>query len=688
MILTLDQIEAFEDIIESTLTIRSDIKPSDWYENTIITPPGNALPKISYKNSPFWRKPVDCFHPNHPAKDITIMSIAQGGKTMMFINAGVAYSIAHNPQHIIYLTGQTELTKDAVGRLDEILAACDLAKFIKSNLVKKRNNRSGDTALRKEFKGRRFIAGSITNHNMLRQNEAAIIIADDLDAGRMEKEQTGDTIELIKGRTKAHEHRAKRVWVSSPQVKGNSLIERQYERSNKELYFVPCQCCHEMISLSFEVKITDKESAGLKWKLDNFGRVVPNSVYYICQLCGGSFTDKRKYQFLNDGDWKPQEVNPVDYDHYGFHLNGLYTPVGMTSWFNLACDYVACNPKNEPRNEAEYQTFLNLKLGELYEPPQTEIKISDLEKNVRGYDIGVLPEKISIGDGNGRIILLTLAADLGGRYIGDAIKSVRDDVRLDWELMAHSESGSKYSICHGSIGTFKPSFMEQTDERELYSYDLAKNNNVWKEFLSLIDKTYTTDTGRKMKVAITAIDTGFADQYVWAFIDRFNNHDRRVIGIKGDKEGRPVTWGVNQRNFKQSITRTNLYTLVVGQLKDQLAGRLSLVWDGQGVQPPGFMNFPEKKNGLYSTQGYFAHFGAEQRKIDKKNNFIWEKKNPQSQNHFFDVCIYNIAASEILQHKVIGDLSKNDKSIDVKTASWADLAAWLLEVYGLNSMIK
>jgi len=133
--LTEFQLEALEDIIENTLNIRSDILPSEWYEKTIVTPPGNALPRISYKNTPFWIKPVNCFHPNHPAKDITIMSIAQGGKTMMFINAGVAYSIAHNPQHMLYLTGQTELTKDAVGRLDEILAACDLSKFINDSII-------------------------------------------------------------------------------------------------------------------------------------------------------------------------------------------------------------------------------------------------------------------------------------------------------------------------------------------------------------------------------------------------------------------------------------------------------------------------------------------------------------------------------------------------------------------------
>ncbi len=676
-----------DEAIDAGLSIKEDVLPSAWYERTIITPPGNALPKISYDNSPFWRKPVDCFHPHHPARDITIMSIAQGGKTMMVINAAAAYTIAHNPQHIMYLTGATDLTKDAVGRLDEIIVACGLSHYVKSNIIKARNNRTGDTQMRKEFRGRRFVAGSITNHNMLRQNEAAIVFADDLDAGMMAKGNTGSTVDLIKGRTKAHEHRCKRGWISSPQVKGSSLIEMQYLRSDQEIWFVPCQSCHEMISLRWEIQIDEKNTAGLKWQLDNAGRVVRDSVHYVCQKCGSGFNDKNKYRFLNDGDWFAQTDTPLEYDHYGFFLHGLYTPVGMTSWFDLAVKYMQCNPVGAARNEAEYQTFVNIQLGEPYEPPGDKIPEGALEKNQQPYKIGVVPDKWGIENGCGRVVLITLAADLGGRYVGDQNKSEVDDVRLDWELKVHFENGATASINHGSIGTFRPAHMGPQEEgRELWTYDINKPHNVWREFIKIVQGAIESESGRKYRVNLTGVDTGFGEIYAFNFIDRYNAPGCRIIGTKGDKEHKPLAWGLDKGIFTDGKSRNNLYILSVGQLKDQLVARVSLKWKRGEPQPGGFMNFPERADGKYTREGYFAHFEAEHRVVDeKKHTFIWKKKNSQVQNHFMDCDLMNMALREIITRKVLADII--DDAEERRIAGWRRFCDHVLEQEGLTSAL-
>ena len=50
-------------------------------------------------------------------------------------------------------------------------------------------------------------------------------------------------------------------------------------------------------------------------------------------------------------------------------------------------------------------------------------------------------------------------------------------------------------------------------------------------------------------------------------------------------------------------------------------------------------------------RSYFSHYEGEKRVEVIKNEqvvgFNWEKKNSQSQNHFWDVRIYNLAAREI-----------------------------------------
>ena len=47
---------------------------------------------------------------------------------------------------------------------------------------------------------------------------------------------------------------------------------------------------------------------------------------------------------------------------------------------------------------------------------------------------------MSENDGNGAIVFVTLGADMNGKP---------DDARLDYEIVAWSESGASYSINHG-----------------------------------------------------------------------------------------------------------------------------------------------------------------------------------------------------------------------------------------------
>jgi len=301
---------------------------------------------------------------------------------------------------------------------------------------------------------------------------------------------------------------------------------------------------------------------------------------------------------------------------------------------------------------------VNLCLGETYTQPGKTIKSKQLQLNTRPYDIGNVPEKMSLTDGNGKIILLTCAADLGGRVIG--INSEYDDVRLDYEVLAHCESGSTYSITHGSIGTFVPgqtAKQKEEDQREYWSYDISKPNNVWKEFDKVLGTIFKTDTGRNMQIFFTGIDTGFSESQVFDYIDRSNFN---IIGLKGDKEHKHISIGDTSPNFKIGLSRTNLFLLKVGKLKDSLAARINLRWakNTSDPQPPGFLNFPQPSGGKYGLENYFLHFEAEHRVLDKKNGFIWEKKTPSAQNHLFDCRIYNMAVRDILVYMVAKELKQ------------------------------
>lgn len=648
----------WEEILDSTLILKSNLKPSEWYESNMFMPAGDPFPgPIRYDRTPYWREVVDCTDPNHPARDITIIGPAQMGKSIMVLNAVVGYTIAMDPCNVLFLTGHSDLSREAMMKLDFMIKNCGLDPLIMPQVLKAKNNRTGDTMTKKEYRGGDLKAGSITNHNLLRQNTVKKSIADDLDAGELAKDKTGSTIEKIKTRTKAHENTCKRLWVSTPQKAGYSLIEIQLKNSDRRNWMVQCPHCgnsENRITLEMPFKVNDTDMAGLTWKLDPLGRVDFKSVGYICQKCSRFFDDRDKHELLNSGIWVPTQEAMEPY-HQGYEINGLYAPHGMTSWYTLASKYVLLNPPGLPRKEKEWQTYWNDDIGKLYSEPKIELKATELQKNnVREYAPGELPIELSRNDGNGEVVMITLEADCNGKL---------EDARLDWELEAWTETGARYSLDHGSIGTFIPNQSQEqkeADSREKWSYELHAPNSVWPEFHKKVSGLHGG-----MGVFITAIDTGHCYDQVFSYIDA-NTPAYNIVGVMGDKEHEWQKYR-DVKDFTPGKSRLNLYLLNVNKMKDDLARQMQLKWDPKHhkAQPYGFMNFPLSRDGKYDFKHYFSHFEAEEKRDNAdKGEFIWEKKGPIAQNHFWDVKIYGTAARDILMEIIC------KKEMKLKTYNW------------------
>lgn len=630
-----------ENLIElnnETVLLKLNILPSEWYERKKpLMPTSAAIPGyVKFSNSPFWREPLDCVSPFHPAKDITIMGPAQMGKTFMVLEPAIGYTIEQNPGNILHLTGNSELAPDASLRIDGMIDNCKIRYLIKSAAQKLRNNKTGDTVLRKEFPLGIYRLNSITKKNALRQNDIYFLIVDDMDAAKKIESKIGSPRLAAKGRTKAFEHKAKRVWTSSPETKGSSLIEECYELSDKRLYYIPCPCCHEFIVLEWSVEVDAKNSAGITYKFDSLGRVDPKTIGYICQKCAGHFTEQYKLKWLNEGVWRPS-CEPQELDHYGYKINGLYAAPGMTGWFSLAERWLQCNPPGQSRIEHQYQTWINIDIGDLYEVPTDEIKATELMKRQRSYDIGVIPESVSEKDGNGDIIFLTLAADMNGKL---------NDARIDWELRAWSRNGPTYSVKYGSIGTFIPNqnvLEKEKTSRELWTYEMNRPNSVWLELDKILGNVWQTDTGRQMKIYITGLDTGYLTEHIFNYIDR---SQYSIIGLMGDKEKEYVAYQPNLPIFSKSTSRNNLFMVNVNMVKDNIAGIMRLPWDKSvdSSQPHQYMNFPY--DGVHYEK-FYSHYESESKRENDKGKFLWQKKGPTSQNHQFDCCVYQFAIKEI-----------------------------------------
>lgn len=660
------QASIFKEILESTRLYLSHITPSEWYEKHMIMPRGSAFPgPFSYDLTPYWREPADCAAKDHPAKDITIMAGAQGGKTAAVINPIVGYTIAQNPGNVMFLTGHSDLSQAAFLKLDVMIANCGIRDLIKPNVQRKKNARSGDTDKVKEFPGGTMWGGSVTNHNLLRQYDVMIMIVDDFDAAPMSSKQAGSTLELVRQRTAAYAHKAKRLYVSSPQLKGLSNIENVYNLGDKRLYHVPCPLCGDHIVLQWSVLTGNNETAGITWKVDTQGHLDRKSVEYICQSCGGAFKETHKYEMNLAGFWKPTVV-PIEENHYSYHISSLNAPPGMNDWATYVQQYINANPVGGKPNERKNQTFQNVVLGQVFEKTGKTNEANAVQKNVRIYKVGIVPEQLSIKDGSGQIIMLTCACDLNGK---------EDDARLDWEIVAWAENGSSYSVKHGSIGTFIPgeSGKAVKIDRVHWTYQHKLSNCVWPELTKILREPLHTDNGRKMNILFTGVDCGHFTNHAYTFIDDTNFN---VVGVKGDKEGQLRKLGYDVAPFKPAKERTRLYLLDVNNIKDMVSSNIELKWNvGSDVQPPGFLNFPQPESGLYGFNNYFSHYEAEHRVEDEKDGVvvgtIWKKKKSNSQNHFWDTHVYNYALREIWADLCLKSATPPSKG------NWYDFVAYL-----------
>lgn len=664
-----------EEIIECARFLISTIKPSEWAEqNRLMTSDISPLPgMLSYDNSPYTREIVDCFAPDHPARIIAVMKGAQIGFSTTVIEAAIGWIISQCPGNILFLVGHEELVEEAIAKVDRMIDNSGIRNLIKPNINRRKNMKTGDTNRKKEFPGGSLISGHPSNHKLLRNRSMQYGFIDDFEAAKSVTEQSGSTRKMIEQRFAAYAKKMKLAYISTPEIKQTSNIEPVFLMGDQRYYHIYCPCCSQPIPLLWEVTSEKNQNnkAGITWQLDDNLQLIPGSVGYICQKCEGFFDDKNKNELLKKGFWKPT-AEPSQPGYYSYHISSLYAPTYMYDWEHYVREYLIACPPGQAKNESEWKAFKNLVLGETYEAEGETPKGTDLQNNnARPYEIGIVPERLSERDGNGKIILLTCACDLNG---------IVDDARLDYEIVAWAMSGACYSITHGSIGTFKPGDTKRADEKsDKWTYKLYQANSVWNELDKILDKTYMTDTNRQIKIFLTGVDTGHYGDYAWQYMDKSNNV---LVGLKGNKKDKYTPLGKDEKSFKFSVEKKNLYLVNHNYVKDKLSAAIKLKWNEQydKIQPAGFLNFPFPDKEKYQYKTYFSHWESEHRVIKESKDgtgvgIIWEKKNSASQNHFWDVRVYNIVVKDIF----VALFGKENK---IQNPDWQDWVNFIVAATG------
>ena len=153
---------SFKKILEKSYSYRVIKKiPSEWVEENVYLTSAESVRTgyFSYNYSPYSREVINRISINDPAEVIAIMKCSQSGFTSGVIIPGMIYAIDEAPANILFLSGNETLLKDTIrDRFDTVINNnTRLKDLIRPSVVKKKNQKSGDTDAKKEYAG-----GSLT----------------------------------------------------------------------------------------------------------------------------------------------------------------------------------------------------------------------------------------------------------------------------------------------------------------------------------------------------------------------------------------------------------------------------------------------------------------------------------------------------------------------------------------------
>jgi phage terminase large subunit GpA-like protein len=346
----------------------------------------------------------------------------------------------------------------------------------------------------------------------------------------------------------------------------------------------------------------------LKWEKDD-----PSTAQYECKSCSDRFSEIHKTALLRKGEWRP--TSSGDGKTAGFHLSGLYSPLGWFSWSEMVEEWLRC------RGDAPaLKTFVNTRLSETWEENYVSgVSSEGLLQRVESYMPGTIPKEVKI---------LTMGVDVQGG-------GGTENERLSVSLWGWSD-GEEGWLCD---------FQSLAGD--------AHQSEVWKALDALITAEWPREDGVTMKVSVVCIDSGgLATMPVYQYCRE--RQGLGVVAIKGaSTRGKPpISKGTRvDINYKGKLLKKGAILHMVGTdtCKDALMGRLKHNQLSEEGSSPGYLHFHAQ-----TTESYFRELTAE-RQILKTNKSgfsvpTWVKK-PGTPCERLDELVYAYAGLNLLYQR-------------------------------------
>lgn len=465
----------------------SGLKPDPWLtvsqwadEHRWLSSRASAEPgRYRTKRTPYMRAIMDALSPGHPAQRVVFMKAAQTGATEAG-NNWIGFVMHQAPGPMLAVQPTVELAKrNSRQRIDPLI---EESAALRERVQPARARDSGNTQLSKDFPGGVLVLTGANSAVGLRSMPARYVFLDEVDAYPASADEEGDPVGLAEARSLTFAHRRKVFLVSTPTIRGLSRIEREYEASNQQRFFVPCPHCGLMQWLKFE---------RLRWEKGQ-----PESAAYHCEGCEAPIEERHKAAMLEAGEWRAT-AQAKDPRTVGFHLSALYSPPGWKSWADIARDKEAASGSDEAE-----RVFRNTVLGETWVESGEAPDWQRLYERREAWPAGTIPA--------------------GGLFLTAGADVQKDRIEVD--VWAWGRGLESWLIDHIVI--------EGGPE----------HSQSWAQLDGLLGRTWRHASGPDMAISKLAIDTGYESAAVYAWARRAGFAQvAPVKGVEGFNRASPVS---------------------------------------------------------------------------------------------------------------------------------------------------
>jgi len=522
---------------------------SEWADKYRVLPSkGSAEPgRWRTSKTPYLKEIMDVLSPLDDTKEVVFMKATQIGGTEVGNNV-IFYYMDYYPCPMLQILHTEDIAKTHMK--DKLIPSLKAMESLKDKVIWAKSNQGGTTRTEIQFKGGSLKLGWAQTPSTFASMSRRVVICDDIDRWKDDVGSEGNPVALAKRRAAAF--RNKKIFInSSPTLKGDSLIEEEFNETDQRHYFVPCPECGEFVRF---------EKENFIYEFDEERGELTSDVKFCCPKCGSLIDESKKMEMLQKGKWIP--LNPKS-SKKGYRLPAFYSP--WFSWNEAFSEYVKALKKEKEGKFEFMKTWVNTIEARPYENKfevnEINIEVENLLKRKEKY-----PAEVPKG-----VKVLTAGVDT-------------QDNRFEIEVVGWGEGYESWSIDYKII------------------YGDPADIETQKELDEYLKRTFEHKSGNKMKIIAVAIDTGgHKTQAVYEFCKK--RFLRGVFAIKGsNKKDAPITTG---RFSIKNKGKVPLFQIGVNTAKDEIYSAIEVETPG-----PLYCHFPNKD--IYDEE-YFKQFLAEKR---------------------------------------------------------------------------